>query len=49
MEVEGGAGRDEANPIGMRVHKMKKWINVESSAYGQEKLENNELCKRPEI
>ena len=46
MAVETGAGRDKANPAGMRVHKMKKKAgDVENSAYGQENLDNNELCR----
>ena len=39
MTVEVGAGRDEANPTGTRMHKMKKKADVERGAYGQEKLE----------
>ena len=45
MAVATGAGRDEANSAGMRAHKMKKKTDVESGACGQEKLENNELCR----
>ena len=43
--VETGAGRDEANPAGTQLHKMIKEADVESGACGQEKLENNELCR----
>ena len=45
MAVEAGAGRDEGNPAGTRVHKMKKCV-VESGAHGPENVENNKLCKR---
>ena len=45
MAVEAGAGRDEANPADTRLHKIKKEAEVENGAYGQEKLENNELCR----
>ena len=40
-----GVGRDEANPAGTRVHKMKKEADVDSGACGQNKLENNKLCR----
>ena len=49
VTVETGAGRDErdeANPAGMLMHNMKKLLVVESGVCGQDKLENNELCKR---
>ena len=46
MTVEAGASHDEASPAGPRVHKMKKEADVENGAYDQEKLENNELCRR---
>ena len=39
MEIEAGAGPIGTNPAGTRVN------NVKSGAYGQEKLENNELSE----
>ena len=45
MAVEAGAGRNEANPAGTRVHNMEKEADAESGAYAQEKLENNELSR----
>ena len=42
MAVGAVAGRDEANPAGTPVHKMEKLAVLESGAYGQEKLEDNE-------
>ena len=45
MAVEAGAGRDEINPPGTRGHEMKKKAGVESGPCGQEKLENNVLCR----
>ena len=36
--VEAGAGRDKYNPV----HAMKE-ADVECGAYGEEKLENNQL------
>ena len=38
MAVEPGAGRDEANPAGTRVHKMKKYVDVENGAYNEKSL-----------
>ena len=38
MAAEAGAGRDEADSAGTRVHKMKKYVDVKSGAYDREKL-----------
>ena len=48
MAVEAGAGRDEANPASTRVHEINKCVDAGSGAYGQESLENNELCRSSE-
>ena len=51
IAVETGAGRDEANPAGMRVHKMKKEADVErenslcrSSGPGEKLLRSEHVC-----
>ena len=44
--VEVGGGRDEANPVGTRVHTMEKQVDIYSGGSGQEELGNNELLCR---